>query len=384
MIGEASLKYGVIGAGMIGSAAARHLSAAGADVTLIGPGEPEDIASHDGVFASHYDEGRITRGLDPMPFWSRASRASIGRYGEIERASGLRFYSEVGCLMAGPDGSRKMRDIDEVAARDSLSFESLDAAGLRDRFPYFAFPHDAVGRYEAVGAGHISPRALVRAQIAIAVAQGAAHLPEEVIGFDEGPQGVSLRTASRSLRFDRVLLATGGFSEALIGDALPMEVYGRTVALFSLDAGEAARLGAMPSLIWQDPEGDNPYLLPPIRYPDGRVCLKLGYDPEDVVLPDTEAVKAWFRSDGAPGTGEMIEAMIRARMPGLRISGRQVMTCVTSYTPNRLPHLKALSDRVFTAIGGCGRAAKNSDELGRLGAMIVSGQGLPEWAAEAG
>ncbi|WP_375175806.1 NAD(P)/FAD-dependent oxidoreductase [Pseudooceanicola sp.] len=378
------MKYAVIGAGMIGSAAARHLAAAGQDVTLIGPGEPEDIAGHEGVFASHYDEGRITRGLDPMPFWSRASRAAIGRYGEIERASGLRFYSEVGCLMAGPEGSEKMRAIDEVAARDALSCERIDGAALRDRFPFFAFPEGSIGRFEAMGAGHISPRALVQAQIRIAVSQGAVHLAEEVTGFDEGAQNVAVRTDSRSLVFDRVLLATGGFSEALIGDALPMEVYGRTVALFALEAAEAERLRAMPSLIWQDPERDNPYLLPPIRYPDGRMYLKLGYDPEDVLLSDTAAVKQWFRSEGTPGAGDLIEGMIRDRMPGLEIAGRHVVTCVTSYTPNQLPHLKALSDRVFTAIGGCGRAAKNSDELGRLGAVILTGGALPDWAAEAG
>lgn len=378
------MKYAVIGAGMIGAAAARHLSATGADVTLIGPSEPANPATHTGVFASHYDEGRITRGLDPMPFWSRASRASIGRYGEIERASGIRFYAEVGCLMAGPEGSDKITAIDDVVARDALACERLDREGLAARFPYFAFPDGATGRFEALGAGHISPRALVRAQVAIAVAQGTRHLRVEVQGLDEDAQGVRVTTPEGALQFDRVLLATGGFSQALIGEALPLEVYGRTVALFALEEAEAARLAAMPSLIWQDPDHDNPYLLPPIRYPDGRIWLKLGYDPEDILLPDTQAVKAWFRSDGAAGAAEVIEAMIRARVPGLAVAARRTQACVTSYSPNQLPHLKALSDRIVTAIGGCGRAAKNSDELGRLGAGLLMGQALPDWAAEAG
>ena len=378
------MKYAVIGAGMIGAAAARHLSATGADVTLIGPGEPADRLSHSGVFASHYDEGRITRGLDGMPFWSRASRAAIGRYGEIERASGIRFYSEVGCLMAGPEGSAKMQDIDEVAQRDALSFESFDRDGLAARFPYFAFPDDTSGRFEAVGAGHISPRALVRAQVAIAVAQGAKHLTQEVLGLDEDTSGVRVHSADGPLLFDRVLLATGGFSHPFLGDALPLEVYGRTVALFALDESEAIRLQSMPSLIWQDPDRDNPYLLPPIRYPDGRDYLKLGWDPENILLTGTQEVSEWFRSDGTPGVADQIEEMIRARIPGLKVAERQTVTCVTSYTPNQLPHLKALSGRVFTAIGGCGRAAKNSDELGRLGAVLLTGEALPDWAADAG
>ena len=34
-------------------------------------GEPADFASHDGVFSSHYDSGRITRVLDPQLVWAQ-------------------------------------------------------------------------------------------------------------------------------------------------------------------------------------------------------------------------------------------------------------------------------------------------------------------------
>ena len=55
------MRIAIIGRGLIGSAAARHLAEAGHEVVLIGPGEPANYASHPGVFGSHYDEGRITR-----------------------------------------------------------------------------------------------------------------------------------------------------------------------------------------------------------------------------------------------------------------------------------------------------------------------------------
>ncbi|MGQ3292875.1 MAG: FAD-dependent oxidoreductase, partial [Shinella sp.] len=51
----------VVGRGMMGAAAARHLTKTGASVALVGRGEPADWKSHDGVFSSHYDSGRITR-----------------------------------------------------------------------------------------------------------------------------------------------------------------------------------------------------------------------------------------------------------------------------------------------------------------------------------
>ena len=50
----------VIGNGMIGAAASRYLSAAGLQVAAVGPSEPANWKTHEGAFASHYDEGRIT------------------------------------------------------------------------------------------------------------------------------------------------------------------------------------------------------------------------------------------------------------------------------------------------------------------------------------
>ena len=58
-------KYIVVGAGMMGAAAARHLSVQTDGVALIGPDEPADRKTHQGVFSSHYDEARITRGFAP-------------------------------------------------------------------------------------------------------------------------------------------------------------------------------------------------------------------------------------------------------------------------------------------------------------------------------
>ncbi|HEX7921421.1 MAG TPA: FAD-dependent oxidoreductase, partial [Bradyrhizobium sp.] len=95
------IKLAVIGRGLIGAAAARHLSKMGHDVALIGPDEPADFSRHDGVFGSHYDEGRITRVYDPQPFWRQMNRAAIARYGEIAAESGVDFYREAGALHIG-------------------------------------------------------------------------------------------------------------------------------------------------------------------------------------------------------------------------------------------------------------------------------------------
>ena len=53
-------KIMVVGCGLFGSAATRHLSERTDGVVCIGPKEPKNRQDHNGVFASHYDEGRMT------------------------------------------------------------------------------------------------------------------------------------------------------------------------------------------------------------------------------------------------------------------------------------------------------------------------------------
>jgi glycine/D-amino acid oxidase-like deaminating enzyme len=122
-----AIKLAVIGRGMIGSAAARHLSKMG-HVALIGPDEPADLLRHNGVFGSHYDEGRIMRRFDPEPFWVQMNCAAISRYDEISAESGVEFYREVGVLHVGPGESP------DVASDWFRSGGSIDVAnGLQQQ-----------------------------------------------------------------------------------------------------------------------------------------------------------------------------------------------------------------------------------------------------------
>lgn len=374
----------VIGAGMIGAAAARHLTLMGHQVTLVGPAEPQDATTHTGPFASHYDSGRITRQMDPWLFWSRVSRASIARYRDLEAESGIAFFNEVGSLMAGPEGTVQMNRMERTRQRDKVPCDVIRDAELAARFPYFTFPQGTIAFHERDRAGTVDPREMVRAQIAVATARGARLVRDVVEGVDDSGSGVTLRLASgESLAADRALLATGGFSRTLTGEALEFRAYARTAVLFEVSEAEAARLAAMPTLIALLPNGEDPYLLPPIRYPDGKWYLKMGGDTVDVPLVTPQDFTEWYRSGGSPEVGSAIEALLRARMPDLKIEATSTLACVTTFSPENIPHFKALSENVLTAFAGCGRGAKNSDELGRLGALLALGEALPDWAFEA-
>ena len=377
---DKAIKLAVIGRGMIGSAAARHLAKMGHDVALIGPGEPADYARHDGVFGSHYDEGRITRSFDPEPFWVEMNRASIARYGEISAESGVEFYREVGALHVGSSDDPNVASVGTITAEAGIACEVYDDAELAERFPFLASTAGMRGYFEPRNAGYISPRRLVQAQTIAAERAGARIIDEPALAVSESASSVTIRTRSGSVEAERVLVAAGGHTQSLLGQSLGFTVYGRTVAIFRLDDAEVRRLAAMPSMLCIGPKGDNPYILPPVPYPDGHSWLKLGGDPTDLALESETDIKRWFKSGGLIAVADRLEKQILDRIRDLRFSERRVVPCMTTFGDNGLPRIGPLSERVTVAFGCYGKSAKCSDELGRLGAMALLGEVRAELA----
>ncbi len=359
---------------MIGAAAARHLSKMGHQVALIGPDEPADYAGHGGVFGSHYDEGRITRRFDSTPFWRDLNRAAITRYGEILAESGVEFYREAGVLHVGPGERPELSSIGGIAAEAGILVEAYDNAGLAKRFPYLGFPAGTQGYFEPQHAGYISPRRLVRAQTIAAERAGARIIAEPALGISESDTGVTIRTRSGDVEVERVLVAAGGHSQSLLGRSLGFVVYARTAAMFRLGVAEVQRLAGMPSMRCFGPKGADPYILPPIRYPDGQTWLKLGGDPVDIPLESEADIKDWFRSGGSNAVADALEQQILDRIPGLHVEERRVVPCMTTFGKTGLPCIGPLSARVAIAFGCYGKSAKCSDELGRLGGMALLGE----------
>ncbi len=350
---------------MIGSAAARHLAKAGHDVTLIGPGEPADWSTHTGAFASHYDEGRITRMNDRRSFFARASAASIRRYGEIEAESGIPFFNECGALIAG--GPDYIAAVESATEGLSVKREHLGAQGLQDRFPYLAIPDGFTGYHEPKNAGHISPRNLVAAQQEAARRHGATRLEREATGVATG----RVVTDTEFLAAEEIIVAAGGWTDDLLGRKT-LDVYARTVAFHEIGPNEAERLKTLPSLVMESP--DDIYILPPVLYPDGKLWLKLGGDPTDDLLPDKEAITDWYRSGGNADRADYLTARIREIIPGLAFESRFHKPCVTTWSHDRIPEIRRLAPGLIVAAAGNGAGAKCSDELGRMVAAIATGE----------
>lgn len=369
----------IVGSGMMGAAAARHLSGMIEGVALIGPGEPAERKSHHGVFASHYDEARITRCFDDNMVWATLAARSIDRYREIEAKSGICFFSEVGCLFAGPPARPGQgflgRALQASEALD-LDVEMLTSAALQERFPQFDLNPSFNGYFEARRAGHINPRALVRAQTKLAGQAGVTVIDATVASVRDEGTFVEVHADGMHYTAERVLVAAGGFSNFndLLPAATDVRLAARTVAFFELGEREMTVLSEMPStIVFGDRDEDHVYILPPVRYPNGKTYLKLGGDLETRSFDTLEDVGAWFRSDGDLVERDLLVSTALQLMPALAGCPTTSAPCVATFTATAYPYVGYTdSPRIAVLSGGNFVAAKSSDELGRLGAVVMT------------
>ena len=368
----------VIGGGMMGAPCARYLAEAGHSVALVAAPEPSRPADWSGPFGSHFDAARITRHVASDPDWTLASARSIARYGDLETRSGHRIFHEVGAVMAGPRTGPLAEWTEgflSVTAGLSPAAEILDAAEMRARLG-LAIPPGDVASLEARGGGWMDPRAMRDAQQMLAVAAGAVHVEQAATARERS--SVILADGTR-ISGGHVVVATGphAASDALLPAEPAMKVWARTIAFARLSEAEGARLAMMPSVIWV-PEGwdHDLYMLPPVRYPDGRLYLKIGGQLDSPRIRSAADMRDWFRGPGDPSVGMRLMAEMRRILPGLEVEAESTGPCAVVWSETGYPYIDRAGNGVTVLCGGNGASAKCGDELGRLGARIATGDSL--------
>jgi len=389
----------VVGAGMFGSAAAKYLSRAGASVAIIGPAEPRTKASWQSqqVFGSYYDEARITRQLGWDKVWGTADSRSMGRFKSIEEESGVPFFHEVGSLVVMADSiASRTEKILRQCEDDGIKVNSLTVPAMRERFPYLSMPSIAGGvhgLYEEHLAGYLNPRQLVKAQLTLAERAGAQLYRGTVHGVSEANAGevrkldIELGGEMQTVHAKTVLIATGAFANFL--DVLPADrklalyPYTEPNLLYELDEQAAQELSGMPAVVTVDPEdtGTNNmtiYLVPPVRYPDGKTYVRIGPGMQPIVreLNNLSEMREWYLAQEiTEKQKKFLKGMLTTLLPDVRPVKECTATCVIEKTPTRYFYTGSISDdgalRVVT--GGNGHGARGSDEIGRIAAKDVLG-----------
>ncbi len=368
--------YAVIGKGLIGSAAARYLSQSGSTL-MIGPDEPANLENHRGIFASHYDQGRITREIASDKVWAELAKRSLDRYGELERSSQISFHKPVGCVyIADQEGIAPYK---QVAQERSVNHQFFDnAKDLQGQFPFFGSFDTFSALSESAPAGYINPRDLIKAQLHGAKSQGAEIIAETVLDLEVLKSKIKIHTGNdTTFEAKRVLLATGAYANAfnLLEKKLELRVKSETVCYAKVSEDEAKRLQAMPSLILDTAISylNDFYLLPPILYPDGHYYVKLGANTAaDSTLTTSRDMADWMRKGKSNMFIDNFKDVLKQLIPDLSAESFHTGRCLVSYTKHGKPYIDTvLPKQLYVATGGNGASAKSSDAIGHLAANLV-------------
>jgi glycine/D-amino acid oxidase-like deaminating enzyme len=379
--------YVVIGKGMMGSAAARYLAERGAQVAIIGPDEPKNYANHDGIFASHYDEGRLTRLLGKDITWSWLSYYAIKNYRYLEEASGILFYRPCGLLYAVKEVEKIATFANQAEVENKMGGQHTtypDSASITNAHPMVIFPQSYTGLFEHAPAGLLNPRAFVRAETIIAEKHGAEMIPEIAVKTEQSGDSITVTTRNgRAVTARKVLFAGGSFTNCY--EVLPVNLACRVKTEFTILAEvseeTAQSLSDMPCLIYEieSSQIDGIYLTPPLRYPDGKFYIKMGCDTkDDLYLTDLGEMQSWMQTGSASMLAEM-SAAIQSFMPDLKFLNFLMKPCLVTYTAHGKPYIDQVKENLFVAIGGNGASAKCADTLGTLAAQLLLGE---EWLPE--
>lgn len=203
----------VIGAGLVGSAAAWALARRGAEVLVL---EGRRIGNRDG---SSHGSSRIFRRGYPEPEYAALSGRAQELWSELSDDVGELLLHRTGGVDHGP--GRQLGKIKEAFDLCGVRHEIMSAAAAEARWPGMRFAGDVLFHPEA---GVINADQTLRALTTVATARGA-ELREQVEVDDIRQSGsiVEVATSDGLLRARRVVVAAG----AWVAELLPPEVASR-------------------------------------------------------------------------------------------------------------------------------------------------------------
>lgn len=268
----------VVGVGGMGSAALYHLARRGKRVLGIERfGIPHELGSSHGIT-------RIIR----LAYFEHSAYVPLVRrayelWRELETEAGEQLLHVTGAVEGGPrifEGAlRSCRDHD-------LAYEALDGAAVGRRFPGYRLPPGLELVYQPDG-GFLLPERCILAHVAGAAAHGAVvESGERVLEWEDGENGVRVRTDRRVVEAEMLVLAAGAYSQ--------------DVARLPPGSVTAQRQ----VLAWLQPL--EPHLFTPARFPVFNVVLEEGhlYGFPQFGVPGFKV--CFYDPDGERGAPELI------------------------------------------------------------------------------
>ena len=354
----------VIGAGIVGAAAARSLAEQGRDVLLLEryPRGHEHGSSHGAT--------RIFRqGYDADDYVALTSEA-LAAWRQLESASGRTLLDLTGALDHGRP--EMLSAIEAAMTRGGIASERLTPEQASDRWPGLRFDREVL--HHATG-GRLYSAEAIEALLDLAEVAGATQRfgvrvtgvePAESNDPTAGAAGAVVRTELGDVVADHVVVAAGSWAPDLVGD-LARSV-GRPLPEIVVTQVQPAHFpselaaDAWPSFVHYPAEGSSVYgLLTPGE------GVKVGLHGGAVhVHPDER--------DGLAEPEELarLTAYVAEWVPGVDASAPHTISCLYDLSPSEDFVIDRI-DSIIVTTGFSGHGFKFGPVLGRLIAELVDG-----------
>jgi len=347
----------VIGAGVMGAAAAWRLARRGRTLLL----EQHAFLHESG---SSHGGSRIFRHAYEDREHVRLAVAADALWGELEAVTGERLLHRCGGLDMGTAGGGEIDAIEAALRAEERPVERLDGAAVRARFPAFGVGDDVEALYQPDAAIVPATRA-VAALLRAAAAEGAELRDREPVRvIDATRDGVEVDTPVARYAAKHVVVAAGPWLAGLLPElGLPLRIEQQQVLYLRVGSDARAFVpGRLPLFI--DRRGGI-YGFPLFERPD---AIKVS-DHRGAPTIRLEARSAEIDRDRAAAT----VAAARRLLPGLtgELVGGQ--TCLYTKTPDERFVIDRHPDRprVVLAGGGSGHAFKFGPLLGEIAASLA-------------
>lgn len=200
----------VLGAGLVGSAAAYHLAKAGQRVLAL---EQFEIDHQQG---SSFGVSRIIRYAYDHPTYIALAKAVYPMWRALEEEAGTQLMWQTGGLDFGRADEETLLRFRDNLANAGIAHEWLAPAEVAQRFPQFRLDEDMMGLYQA-DTGLLAASECVKTQVRLAQQHGATVLAgTRVTGVEAQGNSVTVHTAHDRYSAAQLVIAAGAWAGPLL------------------------------------------------------------------------------------------------------------------------------------------------------------------------
>lgn len=356
----------VVGAGVIGSAAAMHLALRGKTLLL----EQHALLHASG---SSHGGSRIYRHAYEDAMHVRLAEAAGEAWLHLEELSGERLLFRSGGLDIAERGSPELRVLKAALEEAGRPVTLLEGHEVRARFPAFTLDEESEALYQA-DAGVLAAARAVATMQRLAAAEGAVLREREAVREIRQQAGqISVRTDKGTYHCGRLVVAAGAWLGKLVNlTGVKLKVVLQQYSYLRC-GDEAARFdwGRMPVFINRRRRGESTiYGLPVFERPNavkigdhtGPPSARVGIDPDEP------------RPDVDPGWARETAVAAKRLLGGLSGEVLAAATCLYTISPDERFIIDTVPDMpgVIVAGAGSGHAFKFGPLLGEAIADLAT------------